>query len=1522
MNGKKLFVFLLFFFTAQYIKGQADSLIFSEVMFYPSSANSEFIEIFNFSKKQVIELTGYSFRYESTTADKIIPAENDSLLYPGKFAVIFEGDYDFSAGIYSNAISDEALLMKIDNNAFGSSGMANTSGRTVRILNQVGDTVISYLYSADNSAGISDEKIILNEFDDESNWSNSLAVNGTPGYPNSVTPLENDLKIETLTSLPEKPLTGEGYIISAEVKNAGQKISGNSVLKLFDDKNLNGITEQDEFVEQITVPAIQPGNFVSADFSEIVSGNSDTVSYICLLEYDADENTANNRAELSLIIFETAPEPGNIIFNEIMYQPSTDEPEWIELYNRGSKSVSLNLWGISDPGSNAFFIDFTNIPAGGYLIVSDNADIKNFYEIPCEVVVMNLPSLNNTGDKLFIKDADGNVVETLEYTGNSKNAGKSLERIDAGAENTADNWSVCMSSSRATPGRQNSITKKNFDTEILSVSTNPEFPLTGDQPEISVKIKNNGKNSITSILTSWNDPENDSIPDQQINTSPDLILQPDEIYEHKFRFNKLLGESEEFLIIRLDAESDEFTENNIRYFKISPSVPPGSIVINEFMYQPKDEMPEWIELFNNSNSEINLKSWLICDAVSSVKIKSGLKIPSGGYFVLSDKNNLSDFYRIDFDTLTINLPSLNNSGDQVVLKDSLGRTIDSLEYFGSSKEAGISVERIDPEQNEFSTCQSKEKATPGKINSVSRKKYDAGIGAVIINPDHPFKGETVEISVIWENKGTDKIGCQMTVWNDNEKDSIPDNRLAVSESKILAALETYEYNFREKLEDNAIHLIFRLDAETDEYMDNNTAYLTICPADSDKAVVINEFMYYPKGEEPEWIELFNRSRKTVNLKSWKICDAVSDKKIIENVTVDPDSFIIISGDENIKDFYRISSKVLVTDFPSLNNSGDQIILKDSLDTVIDSIEYFGSSGDAGISLERISTEDNEFSACISYKKATPGKINSVSKKEFDAAIVSVNTIPENPLAGSEFAISGEIKNNGKREIKCILSLWEDTDRDSTADKNLVTGPEKMLKPDSSYNYEFTEKLQMQSRTRNFIVRAFTENDQFDENNEELLVVNPGYEFNSIIVNEIMYNPLTGNSEWIELLNRSGYPINIAGWFLGDNSSSVKINLQDSVIIYPGDYLTLFSDSSGFILHSRCSSKSIFCKFPSLNNEADAVVIKDEKLRVIDSVNYENSIQKGFSLERILPEGESLDLWNWYPSFNFNGSTAGCINSADRLNPTGKSGVAINEILFEADNSVSEFIELFNISEQPVELASLELFVNGIKIKRISDRSFLLEPGEYFVVAADSGIYSLIEPDSIASIRSFSLNNTSGNISISDYSGNLVDTVAYEASFHNSLITVTKNKSLEKISVLTDGLQADNWTTSVSETGSTPGKRNSVFINSQGTGTGISVMPNPFSPDNDGFEDFTKIDFNLEPNVSFIRARVFDSKGRVVRTIAESKPVASSGTIIFDGYDNRNTPLRVGIYILLFEAFDQNRSSVSVFKKAVVVARKF
>lgn len=125
----------------------------------------------------------------------------------------------------------------------------------------------------------------------------------------------------------------------------------------------------------------------------------------------------------------------------------------------------------------------------------------------------------------------------------------------------------------------------------------------------------------------------------------------------------------------------------------------GTVVINEVAWagSADNSNDEWIELYNNSGAAIDLSGWSIEDdyAASTYSITSGF-IPARGYFLIEDREEA-----VDLAADAVIPLSLANTGDTLILKDSSGAIIDSvnsagLAWYGGNSVTNASMERIDP----------------------------------------------------------------------------------------------------------------------------------------------------------------------------------------------------------------------------------------------------------------------------------------------------------------------------------------------------------------------------------------------------------------------------------------------------------------------------------------------------------------------------------------------------------------------------------------------------------------------------------------------------------------------------------------------------------------------------------------------------------------------------------------------------------------------------------------------------------
>ena len=168
----------------------------------------------------------------------------------------------------------------------------------------------------------------------------------------------------------------------------------------------------------------------------------------------------------------------------------------------------------------------------------------------------------------------------------------------------------------------------------------------------------------------------------------------------------------------------------------------------------------------------------------------------------------------------------------------------------------------------------------------------------------------------------------------------------------------------------------------------------------------------------------------------------------------------------------------------------------------------------------------------------------------------------------------------------------------------------------------------------------------------------------------------------------------------------------------------------------------------------------------------------------------------------------------------------------------------------------------------------------------------------------------------------LDSVHYDPSWHHPNLIDATGVSLERIAPESPANDPAAWTSSIDEAGGTPGRANSIGVPPgipipQGS---LTIEPSPFSPDRDGREDVTAIRYTLAQDASLIRVRIFDARGRLVRTLEAARLAGRTGALLWDGLDDAGHDLRIGIYVIFFEALDTDGGTTAAFKKPVVLAR--
>jgi hypothetical protein len=269
-------------------------------------------------------------------------------------------------------------------------------------------------------------------------------------------------------------------------------------------------------------------------------------------------------------------------------------------------------------------------------------------------------------------------------------------------------------------------------------------------------------------------------------------------------------------------------------------------------------------------------------------------------------------------------------------------------------------------------------------------------------------------------------------------------------------------------------------------------------------------------------------------------------------------------------------------------------------------------------------------------------------------------------------------------------------------------------------------------------------------------------------------------------------------------------------------------------------------------------------------------------------------------------------------------LCISEIMAAPFTGDAEYIEVAHIGDGEVDLR--DWTANGRPLASGSG-PVVLTRGNFAVIASDSGIYRRFP--GLASMggavritrSSLGLNNDADSVILRDPRGIAGDSLRYESSWHNPLVGDRTGRSLEKLRLSGPGTDRKNWSTCLSGAGGTPGAKNSLQIPDGTRGPGLTATPNPFSPDADGFDDFTVLRFEVPGGVVAATATVFDARGRTVRHLVAGQPVSGAGEMVWDGLDDRGRRLPIGPYVALIEGADGQGSGLCAAKCVVVIARR-
>ena len=286
---------------------------------------------------------------------------------------------------------------------------------------------------------------------------------------------------------------------------------------------------------------------------------------------------------------------------------------------------------------------------------------------------------------------------------------------------------------------------------------------------------------------------------------------------------------------------------------------------------------------------------------------------------------------------------------------------------------------------------------------------------------------------------------------------------------------------------------------------------------------------------------------------------------------------------------------------------------------------------------------------------------------------------------------------------------------------------------------------------------------------------------------------------------------------------------------------------------------------------------------------------------------------------------------DSLTAQERHDVIINEILFNPKPGGADYIELYNRSNKAVQLKNLLLAARNtygqlaVPLK-ITTGEKLLFPEQYLALTPDSfataNDYTIFDSAGILEVaRLPSMPDDEGIIVLLNTQGTVLDELHYYDDWHFNLLNNNDGISLERLNIDDSTNNPLNWHSASSTSGyGTPGYKNSQFYVQEQMQERFTITPAVFSPDNDGIEDFTTINYQFGEPGYVVTLSIFDAAGRLVKIIARNVLCGAKGYFRWSGLDEHANSLTRGIYVLLIDCFTLQGKRLRLKKPITLVSQ--
>ena len=416
-------------------------------------------------------------------------------------------------------------------------------------------------------------------------------------------------------------------------------------------------------------------------------------------------------------------------------------------------------------------------------------------------------------------------------------------------------------------------------------------------------------------------------------------------------------------------------------------------------------------------------------------------------------------------------------------------------------------------------------------------------------------------------------------------------------------------------------------------------------------VIIDEVMADPNPSAllppVEWIEIKNCSTQPINLQGWKITDEAAAGGLIPYCILQPDSFLILCSSSSAALLSIYGQTQGVSNFPSLNDEMDNLILSNGIGTIIHAINYSNDwyknelKKNGGWSLEMIDTRMpctgiSNWKASAAIEGGTPAKKNAVAEINSDDSapkLLSAYTLDSLHIV-LVFDEPIEILRASEK-MNYLISDGIGVPASAPAEKPTFNKVIITLDIPLQRNKVYTITVSNLTDCAGNLIGS---------RNAVKVGMNDVAASGDIVINEILFNPPVSGKDYVEIYNRSKRIVNLKQLFIANRNSTgvissiVPFSTEDH-LLFPQEY-TVVTEDAGFVKKSFLAKNQDavveVSVMPSFNDDKGDVVVLNAAGEIIDEVKYQDDWHfellnntEGVALERINSFGISQSKDNWH-----------------------------------------------------------------------------------------------------------------------------------------------------------------------------------------------------------------------------------------------------------------------------------------------------